>query len=214
MTTRWTGNPCKRDYQSSGLHHLKRVYNELGGRTIDPDSDVGRGLAAWRESVKEDLGGELSAQEESILDVACRSWLILSSIDTWILTKPKHLVNERNRHIVPAVRERSQIADSFLRYMSALGMRKRKKNPITLTEYVSLKANQQPQDGAQSSTDGAPSTRTVTPTRRTPHRPTSSILKWARTVTVDAFRAETLVVDSREQRPSAENDGVPGLSSA
>jgi hypothetical protein len=81
--------PC---LHSSGLYTLKGAVNLLGGRVIDKRYRAGKALANWR------AGGDVSVQQETIIDRAVKSKLILESIDVWLLSQPS-LVKPRKRSL-------------------------------------------------------------------------------------------------------------------
>ena len=114
--------------QRHNLKTLRRAVKELGARTLDGRTSVGRALATWRAQLETDLGGHdaLSAQQLSLIDVAVRSKLMLDSIDAWLLSQPS-LINKRKRTLLPVVRERTQLADSLARHLLALGLQRRAK---------------------------------------------------------------------------------------
>src|SRR2546422_6818277 len=97
-----------------GLHSAKAALSEWGQRAIDGRSALGRALAEWRQQIVTDLGGAdaLSAQQHSVLDVIVRTKLLLDGVDAWILEHGA-LVNRRKKALLPIVRERAALADSF-----------------------------------------------------------------------------------------------------
>ncbi len=113
----------RRQYRSSGLYTLKRAVKELGGRAIDRRYTVGKALVKWRDEIVADLGGNLSTSQLEIVDVAVRTKLILSSVDVWIIQQ-KSLVNARKRSLIPVARERTQLADSLVKYLTLLGLKR------------------------------------------------------------------------------------------
>ncbi len=126
-----------RPAQRHNLQTLKRAVKELGARSLDGRTRVGRALAAWRAQVVTDLGGDdvLSAQQQALIDITVRTKLILDSVDAWLLAQPS-LVNKRKRALLPVVRERTQLADSLARHLSALGLERRGKPTQSLQEYL------------------------------------------------------------------------------
>jgi len=122
------GNSKKppRPYAKHGLTTLKQAVKGLGGRVIDKRTQLGKALAKWRTDLIQDLGGRenISTQQEALVDLAVKSKLILDSIDSWLLTQPS-LVNARKRSLLPAVRERQQLADGLARYLGMLGLERR-----------------------------------------------------------------------------------------
>ena len=120
------GKKRPRGYQKHGLTTLKKAVKGLGGRVIDKRTQLGKALAKWRTDLIQDLGGRenISTQQEALVDLAVKSKLILDSIDSWLLTQPS-LVNARKRSLLPAVRERQQLADGLARYLGMLGLERR-----------------------------------------------------------------------------------------
>jgi hypothetical protein len=84
-----------------------------------------------------DLGGVdiISTQQQAVVDLAVKTKLILDSIDAWLLAQPT-LINARKRSLLPAVRERGQLADSLLRLLLALGLERRARKVPDLAEYL------------------------------------------------------------------------------
>ena len=128
MNSNGNGKKKPRGYQKHGLTTLKQAVRGLGGRVIDKRTQLGKALAKWRTDLIQDLGGRenISTQQEALVDLAVKSKLILDSIDSWLLTQPS-LVNARKRSLLPAVRERQQLADGLARYLSQLGLERKTK---------------------------------------------------------------------------------------
>ena len=128
---------AKRSYQKHGLCLLKRAVKELGNRSIDRRTSVGKALAEWRAEILQDLGGEeaVSARCRAVLDVAVTTKLLLGGIDNWLLRQPS-LVNARKRCLFPVVLQRQQLADALARYMTALGLERRSKGVMNLKSYL------------------------------------------------------------------------------
>jgi hypothetical protein len=116
---------------------LKRTLRQLGPRTIDRRTSLGKHLAAWRADLVADLGGEaaLSTQQRALVDVIVRQKLLLESVDSWLLVQPA-LVNSRKRTLLPVVRERQGLADSLARYLAQLGLERRAKPVPNLHDYL------------------------------------------------------------------------------
>ncbi len=110
------------------LTTLKQAVKQLGGRVIDRRTRLGKALAKWRTDLIQDLGGRdaISTQQEALVDLAVKSKLILDSIDCWLLRQPS-LVNACKRSLLPAVRERQQLADGLARYLTQLGLERKSK---------------------------------------------------------------------------------------
>ena len=138
-----------------GLRTLKRTLGELGGRVIDRRTGLGKQLAAWKAALIRDLGGEVSTQQEAIIDLAVKTRLLLDSIDAWLLTQPS-LVNARKKALLPVVRERQQLADALARYLGQLGLQRKARDVLSLHEYLAVKQTEPvpPAGGGESDADG------------------------------------------------------------
>ena len=113
--------------QRHGLTRLKAAVRGLGSRVIDRRTTLGKALAEWRQQLIQDLGGPdaVSTQARAIVDLAVRTKLLLDSVDAWLLTQPS-LINKRARALLPVVRERQRLADSLARYLTLLGLERRR----------------------------------------------------------------------------------------
>lgn len=80
----------------------------------------------------------MSAQKETIVDLACRSRLILHSVDAWIFEQQSLVYKSTKRlaTLLPVVIQRQALADSLAKYMSMLGLERRHKVK-TLQEILS-----------------------------------------------------------------------------
>jgi len=121
------GKKRPRKYRSHGFYQAKRALKAFGSRTIDKRTRTGKALAQWRTELVEDLGGveNCSVQQLTLVDLVCRQKLLLDSIDAWLLTQ--NVVNKRYRTLIGVCKDRQQLADSLARYLSQLGMERRRK---------------------------------------------------------------------------------------
>ncbi len=135
-----SGPPGNLNASKHGLTTLKQAVKGLGGRVIDRRTTLGKALSRWRLNLIQDLGGEetISTQQEALIDLCVKSKLMLDSIDAWLLTQ-RSLINARKRSLLPAVRERQQLADGLARYLGQLGLERRTKEVPSLTEYLNTK---------------------------------------------------------------------------
>jgi hypothetical protein len=104
------GNNIRLDH---GLRRAKRVVDEYGKRAIDGRSEVAQRLKRWRTAIIADLGGlqNVSAQQLSIVELLCRTKMLLDSIDAFVLTMPSP-INKRSRSLQR--REGAPIASELL----------------------------------------------------------------------------------------------------
>jgi hypothetical protein len=126
--------------QRHGLTALRQVVEQLGGRLLDGRGPVAQALAQWRSDLIADLGGpdQVSTQQIQIVELCCRSKLLLDSIDTWLLSQGK-LVYGRTKTIYPAVIQRQHLADGLAKHLQMLGLERRGPKPLELSEYLAQK---------------------------------------------------------------------------
>lgn len=133
-----------RYHEQHGFHALKKAWSKLGNRMLDGRSTAAVALRKWRAEIIEDLGGpdNMSAQKETIVDLACRNRLILHSVDTWIFEQETliHKSKKRLACLLPVVIQRQALADSLAKYMGMLGLERRHKVK-SLTEILSADKN-------------------------------------------------------------------------
>lgn len=114
---------------------LKTISNQDGW--VESLGDVGEALKAWKAAIIDDLGGEaeVSAMELSVIELATKTHLMLSSIDRFLLEQ-KSLINKSRRQLFPIVMQRQTLADALSAYMKQLGMKKKSKPVLSLTDYL------------------------------------------------------------------------------
>jgi hypothetical protein len=95
-------------------------------RALDKRTTTGKALARWRQDLIAYLGGDVSTQQDSTISLAVKTKLLLDSIDIWLLQQPS-LIDKRKRAVLPAVKERQALADALARYLSMLGLDRRRK---------------------------------------------------------------------------------------
>jgi hypothetical protein len=136
----------RRSYKRHGFYALRTTLRQLGPRTIDKRTSIGKALAVWRADLVRDLGGHdaLSTQQHALVELLCRQKLLLESIDAWLLVQPS-LVNARKRSLLPVVRERQQVADALAKYLAQLGMARLAKPVEDLGAYLARRAAEQPE---------------------------------------------------------------------
>jgi len=136
-----SGGKRRRSYRKSGAYALKRAVRELGSRTIDRRTRVGKALAEWADALAIDLGGldGLSTAQKALIEQAATTRLLLDSIDAWLVRQPS-LVDRRKRALLPVVRERQALADALVRYLTALGLERKARDVTDLASYLASRA--------------------------------------------------------------------------
>jgi hypothetical protein len=118
---------------------LSRALRTIGNQDgwVDNLGDLGEALKAWKAAIIDDLGGEseVSAMELSVVELACRTHLLLASIDRFLLEQ-KSLINKSKRQLFPIVLQRQALADALSAYMKQLGMKKKSKPVLSLSDYL------------------------------------------------------------------------------
>jgi len=136
--------PLKKTYgrpQTHRLYALKRAVAEAGDQWVAALGETGQALREWRDAIISDLGGPdaVSAQERAIVELATKTYLMVESIDRFLLEQPS-LVNKSRRQLFPVVLQRQQLADSLARYMTQLGLKRRAKVTPSLNHYLTARA--------------------------------------------------------------------------
>ncbi len=134
--TKSSQKPNPRNLQH-GISLMKRALKAGGTRALDRRTRVSKALDQWRDQLISDLGGaeQISTQQRAIINVAVKTKLLLDSVDAWLLQQPS-LINHRKRSVHPVVLQRQQLADSLIRAMSQLGLERRSKPVLSLSDYL------------------------------------------------------------------------------
>ena len=100
-------------YQASGFASVGKALSSIhrlrGDAWIDSLGKTGEVLREWRAAIVADLGGEdtISAQERAIVELATRTYLLLESVDRYLLGLPS-LVNKRRKQLFAVVLQRQR----------------------------------------------------------------------------------------------------------
>ena len=121
-----------------GFHSAKKALSEFGQRAIDGRSAMGRALADSQADLERDLGGDLSAQKSTIVELACRTRLLVDGCDAFIMQNGA--ISKRKRALYPIVMQRQQLADALARYLSMLGLERAPKPTPSLADYMRERA--------------------------------------------------------------------------
>lgn len=144
--------PRKRPYQRHGLRALQTALKAVGDREgwLEALGEVGDALKAWRKDLVDDLGGEeaVSAQERAVVELAVKTYLLLESVDRWLLAQPSR-VNKSRRQLFAVVLQRQQLVDSLARLLGQLGLERKAKPAPNLQDYIRARygQGQEPEDG-------------------------------------------------------------------
>lgn len=129
----------KRPYLKHGHVALSNALTTIANQDawVENLGEVGEALQAWKAAIINDLGGEsqVSAMELSIVELACKTHLLLASIDRFLLEQ-KSLINKSKRQLFPIVLQRQTLADALAGYMRTLGLKKKSKPVLLLSDYL------------------------------------------------------------------------------
>jgi len=131
----------KREYRQHGLYGAKTALKEYGSRALDRRTSAARAVAAWKDAVAESMGGDLSAQQETVLELAALDVYLVRSIDVWLMSElaKGHVPfnrKSRDKGVWRVVTDRMKIADALTRRLQALGLDKATADKHDLSAYV------------------------------------------------------------------------------
>jgi len=106
-----------------------------GLSAIDKRTLAAQALLEWKDSLIADLGGVVSTQQETLVELVVRTRLLIEHLDSFILSQPS-LVNKKRRSLYPIVRDRQHLVDSLARMLGQLGLKKVPKDMGSLPEFL------------------------------------------------------------------------------
>jgi hypothetical protein len=115
------GPPGNEKARKHGFWALQRRLKNAGLRKNDGRSALERIKADWKGEVRDARGGDLSPQRETLLEAAANTWLMLTSVDNWLLDQ-RSLVNRRRRELLPIVQQRTGLVRNLRELLSDLGL--------------------------------------------------------------------------------------------
>jgi hypothetical protein len=127
--------------RTHGYALLRRAVTTLGTKRLDGRSKIAVAVRAWKNDIRQDLGGDLSRAQETLLEAAAQAWVILGSLDDWIARQPSLVT--RKRQLVPVVMQRMQIAEGLARHLERLGLERRAKDVDLVDEIAALRRQQE-----------------------------------------------------------------------
>lgn len=132
MTTKTPTKPRKTG-KRHGLRGLMARVSYRGLATLDRRSSGYRMLKEWRSKLERDLGGleALSAQQQALVENACRTRLYLDHVDGWLMAQSTLI---RKRTLLPIFRERMDLAARLERTLAALGLHRQEKAAPSLAD--------------------------------------------------------------------------------
>jgi hypothetical protein len=104
-----------------GYYSLARRLKGAGLRKNDGRSALERIKRDWKAGIRSARGGDLSPQQEVLLETAANTWLLLGSVDSWLLDQTS-LVNRRRRELFPVVQQRAGLVRNLREILGDLGL--------------------------------------------------------------------------------------------
>jgi hypothetical protein len=120
---------------------LKSKILMYGLSAIDRRTAPARALVEWKTGIVNDLGGPeaISAQQATLVELACRTKLMLEHIDSFILGQTTMIDAER-KSLIPVVRERGTLANSLVYLLAQLGLERKPRRARSLQSYLEEKS--------------------------------------------------------------------------
>lgn len=117
-----------------GLSTLRRRLKGAGLKRNDGRSALERIKADWKAEIRA-ARGELSPQEEVLLEAASTTWLLLNSVDAWLLEQ-RSLVNRRKRELLPVVQQRAGLVRNLRELLGDVGLKRVPKPARRLADHM------------------------------------------------------------------------------
>jgi hypothetical protein len=124
--------------RTHGFATMRRALTTLTTRRLDGRSAIAVAVRHWKEDVRRDLGGDLTRAQETLLELAAQSWVILSSLDDWIARQPT-LVSKKRR-VLDVVMQRMSVAEGLARSLERLGLERKAKPAPDFAAYLAARA--------------------------------------------------------------------------
>jgi len=78
-----------------GARIMRKTLRALTTKRLDGRSALAVAVRHWKEDVRRDLGGDISRAQETVLELAAQSWVIVSSLDDYIARQPSLVTRKR-----------------------------------------------------------------------------------------------------------------------
>lgn len=118
-----------------GLNALRKAVTRLSTKRLDQRSAIAVAVRRFKADLVRDLGGNPSRAQETLIELAARTWIIVEALDDWLMRQPS-LVLHRKRAVVPVLLQRQQLADSLARQLERLGLERKVREAPDVTSYL------------------------------------------------------------------------------
>jgi hypothetical protein len=131
--------------QRHGLFSLQRRLKGAGITKNDGRSALERLKSSWKEEIRAARGGDLSPQQEVLLELAANTWLMASSADDYILERG--VVNRRKGTLRPIVEQRAKLARTLRELLGDIGLDRALRHVhLTLADVIASYATEARED--------------------------------------------------------------------
>ncbi|TMB21221.1 MAG: hypothetical protein E6J71_08535 [Deltaproteobacteria bacterium] len=72
-------------------------------------------MKRWKADLSADLGGDLTRAQQTLVELAAQTWVMVVSLDDWLLRQASLVT--RKRTVLPVLLQRQQLADSLARML-------------------------------------------------------------------------------------------------
>src|SRR5271156_391070 len=124
----------------NGLAALKRKVLMHGLKLVDRRTLAAKSLVEWKQQIVNDLGGDqaISSQQETLIELACRTKLILEHIDSYILGQ-ESIIDLEKKSVYPVIQQRGTLANSLVYLLAQLGLERKPRRAKSLQSYIDEK---------------------------------------------------------------------------
>lgn len=144
-----------------GTRALQRTWQELAARGVDPldgRTRVAKHLQTMKEDLVTALGGDITPQQDHVIDMVIRSRCLIDSLDYWLFKQPDLVIANKKtglKQVQQVVKDRSNLVNSLLHSLNMLGL-ERKSKPVNaqwtkVLEDVSQSAQNHPTNDSKPS---------------------------------------------------------------
>jgi hypothetical protein len=124
--------------EKTALKGMMARVSARGLNALDRRSAGYKALTEWREALTRDLGGDLSTQERTLVELITRTKLFLDSIDLFLMEQPS-LVNKKKRVAYGILATRNSMANTLANLLNQIGLKRREPPMKSLAEYLAEK---------------------------------------------------------------------------
>lgn len=130
---------CKvtRPRTRNGLAALRKKILMHGLSAVDRRTLTAKMLVEWRTGIENDLGGPeaISAQQATLIELACRTKLILEHVDSYILGQ-ESIIDLEKKCVYPVIQQRGTLANSLVYLLAQLGLERKPRRARSLQSYL------------------------------------------------------------------------------